>query len=95
MSLDIYYSLFKKAMDPENFLASLKNQKFSDGMKTYLFINNMIGRSGSFFVFSPCKNFILKTVEKSEAQVLKNIIPDFADVCSSKESYLFLVRSES
>lgn len=53
------------SMEPNKFLVNLGNQKFSEG------------RSGSFFVFSPDKRFILKTIPESEALLLLKILPDF------------------
>lgn len=67
------------ALHPENFLRHLSSQKFSEG-GVYQYINRYLGRSGSFFVFSPDKNFILKTVEQSEQQVLRKIAKSFCDV---------------
>lgn len=42
--------------------------------------SSSLGRSGSFFVFSPDKNFILKTVERNEQQVLRKITKSFCEV---------------
>ena len=56
------------ALSPESFLGNLQNQKFSEG------------RSGAFFCFSPNKNFILKTISHSEANVLKEILPSYYQV---------------
>ncbi len=50
-------------MNAKSFLGNLDNQKFSEG------------KSGSFFCFSPDKNFILKTITAEEAKVLKNLLP--------------------
>lgn len=53
-------------LDPSVFLKdALKNQKFSDG------------RSGSFFVFSPDKRFILKTIPKHEFEALESLLPEY------------------
>jgi len=56
---------YLNALHPENFLSSLKSQQFSDG------------KSGSFFCFSPDKNFIIKTIEQEEAHLLKRQLPNF------------------
>ena len=57
-------------LDPSVFLKdALKNQKFSDG------------RSGSFFVFSPDKRFILKTIPKHEFEALESLLPEYYRVC--------------
>ncbi|PRP83793.1 hypothetical protein PROFUN_08991 [Planoprotostelium fungivorum] len=54
---------YVEALEPRNFIENLGNQKFSDG------------RSGSFFVFSPCKNFIVKTLTVDEAALVIDILP--------------------
>eukprot|EP01117_Protostelium_nocturnum_P017721 TRINITY_DN7267_c0_g1_i1.p1 TRINITY_DN7267_c0_g1~~TRINITY_DN7267_c0_g1_i1.p1 ORF type:complete len:714 (+),score=239.10 TRINITY_DN7267_c0_g1_i1:119-2260(+) len=54
---------YLEALEPGNFIRNLKNQKFSDG------------RSGSFFVFSPNKKFIIKTLTIDEAMLLFQILP--------------------
>lgn len=37
------------------------------------------GRSGSFFFFSHCKTFIIKTMSKSELDLFLNLLPKFAE----------------
>lgn len=56
---------YTSSMSPSNFLGKLSDQlaKFSDG------------RSNSFFIFSPDKKFILKTINDQEAQVLLKMLP--------------------
>jgi len=56
---------YLNALHAESFLGNLKNQNFSEG------------KSGSFFCFSPDKNFIMKTIDISEAQVLREILPSY------------------
>eukprot|EP01097_Dermamoeba_algensis_P009958 TRINITY_DN7180_c0_g1_i1.p1 TRINITY_DN7180_c0_g1~~TRINITY_DN7180_c0_g1_i1.p1 ORF type:complete len:705 (-),score=151.69 TRINITY_DN7180_c0_g1_i1:190-2004(-) len=56
---------YLKSLEPEAFLASLDDQKFSEG------------RSGSFFCFSPDKNFIIKTIPDYEAYALKDILSEY------------------
>jgi hypothetical protein len=56
------------SIQPELFLKSLSNQKFSEG------------RSGSFFCFSPDKCFIIKTIPESEAKLLNKILPAYYQV---------------
>eukprot|EP00027_Filamoeba_sp_ATCC50430_P004402 CAMPEP_0168550528 /NCGR_PEP_ID=MMETSP0413-20121227/5692_1 /TAXON_ID=136452 /ORGANISM="Filamoeba nolandi, Strain NC-AS-23-1" /LENGTH=524 /DNA_ID=CAMNT_0008581003 /DNA_START=524 /DNA_END=2098 /DNA_ORIENTATION=+ len=56
---------YQHCLHPERFLSSLDTQKFSEG------------KSGSFFCFSPDKNFIIKTIPESEAIVLRKILPDY------------------
>ncbi len=53
----------QRSLDPETFMAKLSDQKFSEG------------RSGSFFVFSPDKKFIIKTINKDESELLISILP--------------------
>jgi len=56
---------YKASMSPANFLGKLSDQlaKFSDG------------RSNSFFIFSPDKKFIIKTISDQEAKVLLEMLP--------------------
>jgi hypothetical protein len=61
ISVDEYLS----SLDPVRFMVSLSDHKFSEG------------RSGSFFVFSPDKKFIIKTVTKAEAELLFHILPKY------------------
>eukprot|EP01127_Copromyxa_protea_P002386 TRINITY_DN1227_c0_g1_i1.p1 TRINITY_DN1227_c0_g1~~TRINITY_DN1227_c0_g1_i1.p1 ORF type:complete len:864 (+),score=147.02 TRINITY_DN1227_c0_g1_i1:31-2622(+) len=53
---------YRKALHPRKFLKRVNDQKFTDG------------RSGSFFCFSPDKQFILKTIPKSESKMLYDIM---------------------
>jgi len=58
---------YMEAMRPSNFLGTLMQdqlQKFSEG------------RSDSFFIFSPDRRFILKTLKSEEAQLLLKILPN-------------------
>jgi len=56
---------YKASMAPGNFLGKLSDQlaKFSDG------------RSNSFFIFSPDKKFIIKTINEEESKVLLRMLP--------------------
>jgi len=56
---------YLQGLDPEQILANLKNQKFSEG------------RSGSFFIISPDKSFILKTISETEAEVFLSLLPAY------------------
>ena len=60
---------YLEELAPDMFLGNLNNQKFSEG------------RSGAFFCFSPNKNFILKTITKSEAKLLQSLLPTYYPVC--------------
>eukprot|EP01119_Soliformovum_irregulare_P015037 TRINITY_DN4184_c0_g1_i1.p1 TRINITY_DN4184_c0_g1~~TRINITY_DN4184_c0_g1_i1.p1 ORF type:complete len:627 (+),score=147.83 TRINITY_DN4184_c0_g1_i1:204-1883(+) len=51
------------SLEPSRFLTEMDNQKFSEG------------RSGSFFVFSPDKQLILKSVPRNEAALIIRILP--------------------
>jgi 1-phosphatidylinositol-4-phosphate 5-kinase len=53
------------SMNPKNILGKLNDQlaKFSDG------------RSNSFFIFTPDKKFIIKTITSQESQVLRDMLP--------------------
>lgn len=57
---------YMEAMHPTSFIGSLSDQlqKFSEG------------RSNSFFIFSPDKRFIIKTLNKQEAELLLRILPN-------------------
>ena len=71
---------YLESMVPEKLLQSiLESQKFSEG------------RSGSFFVFTNDKKFILKTVPKNEAQVLMKILPYYYKHLK-RETNSFLIR---
>jgi 1-phosphatidylinositol-4-phosphate 5-kinase len=61
----IALNVLQESIQPELFLKSLSNQKFSEG------------RSGSFFCFSPDKCFIIKTIPESEAKLLNKILPAY------------------
>jgi len=58
-------NLYLQALNPESFLGNLKQQAFSEG------------KSGSFFCFSPGRDFIMKTIPNTEAEVLSKILPNF------------------
>eukprot|EP01119_Soliformovum_irregulare_P017061 TRINITY_DN501_c4_g1_i1.p2 TRINITY_DN501_c4_g1~~TRINITY_DN501_c4_g1_i1.p2 ORF type:complete len:348 (-),score=136.89 TRINITY_DN501_c4_g1_i1:21-1064(-) len=62
--LGISHDSYRSAFEPERFIRKLKST-FSEG------------KSGSFFCFSPCKNFILKTIANSEAAALRDILPTY------------------
>lgn len=70
---------YQHCLHPDRFLASLDTQKFSEG------------KSGSFFCFSPDKNFIMKTIPESEAIVLRKILPDYYHHLSANPSS-FIIR---
>jgi len=54
---------FYETLLPTEFLQdAMKNQKFSDG------------KSGSFFVFSPDKKFIIKTIPRSEYKAMERLL---------------------
>jgi len=57
-------NLYLQALNPESFLGNLKQQAFSEG------------KSGSFFCFSPGRDFIMKTIPNTEAEVLSKILPN-------------------
>eukprot|EP01113_Clastostelium_recurvatum_P022425 TRINITY_DN2675_c0_g1_i3.p1 TRINITY_DN2675_c0_g1~~TRINITY_DN2675_c0_g1_i3.p1 ORF type:complete len:730 (-),score=189.88 TRINITY_DN2675_c0_g1_i3:24-2213(-) len=54
---------YKSSMHPSKFLNALGMQKFSEG------------RGGSFFVFSPDRKYVLKTVSETESKLLLKILP--------------------
>jgi hypothetical protein len=60
---------FQSSLNPQVFLTQLNDQKFSEG------------RSGSFFCFSPDKEFIIKTIPQSEAMLLQSILSAYHNVC--------------
>jgi len=56
---------YMETMAPISFLNKvLESEKFADG-----------GRSGSFFVRSPCRRFIVKTIPSAESEALIKILP--------------------
>lgn len=46
------------------------------------------GRSGSFFCYSPCQSVLLKTIDRSEARVLKRLTPDLLAYLSEQPASL-------
>lgn len=71
--------LYQNSMSPTNF-KTLSDQlaKFSDG------------RSNSFFIFSPDKKFIIKTITDEEAQVLLKMLPSLHRVCFLARVFRFI-----
>jgi len=68
---------YLRSLNPQSFLGNLDNQKFSEG------------KSGSFFCFSPDKNFILKTITAQEANLLKKLLLSYyKHLISNPKSYL-------
>ena len=59
---------FLQAFDEEIILKSFHKHKFSEG------------RSGSFFIFTPDKKFILKTIPRAESTLLLHILRNYYSV---------------
>ena len=59
---------FLRSFDEETILRDFHKQKFSEG------------RSGSFFIFTPDKRFILKTVPVAEAMLIVHILRNYYHV---------------
>eukprot|EP01125_Pyxidicula_operculata_P016436 TRINITY_DN5658_c0_g1_i1.p1 TRINITY_DN5658_c0_g1~~TRINITY_DN5658_c0_g1_i1.p1 ORF type:complete len:564 (+),score=86.96 TRINITY_DN5658_c0_g1_i1:1991-3682(+) len=76
---NFFHDAYYKSLDPYNFYQSAKkDSKFAEG-----------GRSGSFFVVSPDKRFIIKTINRKEYETLKEIIHNYYDrVIMNPESLL-------
>jgi hypothetical protein len=69
-------------MNVDQFLGKITNDqlaKFSDG------------RSDSFFIFSPDKKFILKTISSKEASALLKMLPSLHHVGFSSYPFLLLL----
>jgi len=68
------------SLHPSEFLRdAMKNQKFSEG------------KSGSFFVFSPDKRLIIKTIPKHEYSSLRRLLPSYYQHIS-KYPHSLLIR---
>lgn len=69
---------YKASLDPETVLSKIDLQKFSEG------------RSGSFFVFTPDKRFIIKTLPANEATLLQKILPFYVSYLLSNPKSLIV-----
>eukprot|EP01064_Diplonema_japonicum_P030887 TRINITY_DN5365_c4_g1_i1.p1 TRINITY_DN5365_c4_g1~~TRINITY_DN5365_c4_g1_i1.p1 ORF type:complete len:795 (+),score=148.60 TRINITY_DN5365_c4_g1_i1:28-2385(+) len=74
MTPDTYHSIFSFTDIDDRMM-----EKFSDG-----------GSSGSFFYFTPGKEFIVKTVTQAEAKLLKSFLPDYYDHLSQNTDTLIV-----
>ena len=76
---EVFMDLRKqKGVSNENYLASLD----PDAVMATFSDKYSEGRSGSFFVFSPDKRFIIKTIEATEATLLRSILHKYHRVCT-------------
>jgi 1-phosphatidylinositol-4-phosphate 5-kinase len=75
-------------------LAGINDESYARIMREEHFVNSESlaqfsqGRSGSFFCYSPCQSVLIKTIDRSEARVLKRLLPDMLAYLSEQPGSL-------